>query len=71
LVAIPTPDILLVYPFEDPALPGADRIAQRMASLAADYFDMCPEKRRISRNVYVSHADKALALEKFEAAARA
>ncbi len=65
LVAIPTPEYLLLYPFWDKNLSDAETTAQQMANIAVEQFYTYEEKRRVSPFVYMSYANKAFELERY------
>ncbi len=63
LVAVPTPELVLLHLFRDASLPGKAEIAKRMRDIATENFEGYEHKRRISPEVYLSRAAAPMALE--------
>ena len=63
LVAIPTPEQVLLYPFEDKETEGLDAAAEQLSSISTGMFDRFEEKRRISPHVYLSVRDEGFGMK--------
>ena len=63
LVAVPTPDMLLVCPFRDPSRPGEKLAAAVMKVLAEQAHAECEPKRAISSEVFLAVAGRPFELQ--------